>query len=92
MLAFEQNFDVILCDLMMPQMTGMEFHAELARKAPRMAERVVFLTAGAFTANAKRYLDSVPNKRLEKPFDAKALRATIHKLIARIDAVVQNRH
>jgi CheY-like chemotaxis protein len=85
MLASEQNFDVVLCDLMMPQMTGMEFHAELARAAPRMAERIVFLTAGAFTSTAKQFLDRVPNRRLEKPFDARALRATIHKLVARAD-------
>jgi len=71
---------------MMPQMTGMEFHAELARAAPLMAERIVFLTAGAFTSKAKLFLESVPNLRLEKPIDAKSLRATIHKLIARIDA------
>jgi len=85
MLVSEQNFDVILCDLMMPQMTGMEFHAELARAAPLIADRVVFLTAGAFTSKAKQFLDRVPNRRLEKPFDAKTLRATIHKLIARVD-------
>jgi signal transduction histidine kinase len=85
MLVSEQNFDVILCDLMMPEMSGMEFHAQLALSAPQMAERVVFLTAGAFTAKAKQYIDRVPNRRLEKPFEAKALRATIHKLIARVD-------
>jgi signal transduction histidine kinase/ActR/RegA family two-component response regulator len=85
MLSSEQNFDVILCDLMMPQMTGMQFHAELVRTSPVMAERVVFLTAGAFTSRAKQFLDSVPNRRLEKPFDARALRATIQKIIARID-------
>jgi CheY-like chemotaxis protein len=85
MLSSEQNFDVILCDLMMPQMTGMQFHAELVRTSPLMAERVVFLTAGAFTSRAKQFLDSVPNRRLEKPFDARALRATIQKIIARID-------
>jgi nitrogen-specific signal transduction histidine kinase/ActR/RegA family two-component response regulator len=86
MLASEQNFDVILCDLMMPQMTGMEFHAELARNAPLMAERIVFLTAGAFTTKAKLFLDNVPNRRIEKPFDARTLRATMQKLIATIDA------
>jgi signal transduction histidine kinase len=86
MLVSEQNFDVILCDLMMPQMTGMEFHAELVLTAPKMAERVVFLTGGTFTAKAKQYLDRVPNRVLEKPFEAKALRATIRKLIAKVDS------
>ncbi|HMJ51554.1 MAG TPA: response regulator [Polyangiaceae bacterium] len=90
MLISEQNFDVILCDLMMPEMTGMDFHAQLALAAPQMAERVVFLTAGAFTAKAKQYIDRVPNRRLEKPFEASALRATIHKLIARVDTKSAN--
>jgi signal transduction histidine kinase len=71
------TFDVILCDLMMPQMTGMELHAVLMSAAPREAEKMIFLTGGTFTPRAQNFLDSVPNLRLEKPFDPKQLRAII---------------
>jgi signal transduction histidine kinase len=73
-----QRYDVIVCDLMMPQMTGMELHAELARLEPDLAARIVFVTGGAFTAGARAFLDTVPNQRIEKPFETQQLRAVIN--------------
>ena len=52
-----QEFNVILCDLMMPVMTGADFHRELSVRAPEQACRIVFLTGGAFTVNAREFLD-----------------------------------
>jgi PAS domain S-box-containing protein len=74
-------FDVILCDLMMPQITGMELHAELLRRDPGQAERMVFVTGGAFTPWARQFLDSVSNPRIEKPFGRQGLRAMVNGLI-----------
>ena len=42
-----ERFDLIFCDLMMPRVTGMDFHAALAVEAPEQARRTVFLTGGA---------------------------------------------
>lgn len=64
-----ERFDVIICDLMMPQMTGMELYAEVARMAPTEADRFIFVTGGAFTIEAKHFLDECPNPVIEKPFD-----------------------
>ena len=72
-----ERFDVLICDLMMPDMTGMELHAELLRVAPEQALRMIFLTGGAFTSRAREFLDQVPNVRIEKPFDVPGLRALI---------------
>ena len=49
-----ERFDLILCDLMMPELTGMELHQELREIAPDQADRMVFLTGGAFTPSARR--------------------------------------
>ena len=46
---------MILCDLMMPVMTGAEFHRELSLRSPEQARRIVFLTGGAFTVNAREF-------------------------------------
>jgi signal transduction histidine kinase len=81
LLTVDSQFDLILCDLMMPGMTGMEFYAELSRTAPELAPRTVFMTGGAFTAGASKFLESVPNRRLDKPFSADTLRSTIAKLM-----------
>ena len=74
-------FDVILCDLMMPQMTGMELYAALLKVAADQAKRMVFLTGGAFTPAARAFLDEVANLRIEKPFDPLTLRAVVNDRI-----------
>jgi CheY-like chemotaxis protein len=79
-LAGGKRFDVILSDLMMPEMSGMEFYDELTRRDPRTAERVIFLTGGAFTPDARAFLDRVPNRQIEKPFDPERLRALVQTL------------
>ncbi|MDP9002489.1 MAG: ATP-binding protein [Myxococcota bacterium] len=76
-----QHFDVILCDLMMPQMTGMDLFVELARTQPDLCERFVFITGGAFTPAAREFLDQVPNRRLDKPFAPEALRKVVRDLM-----------
>ena len=80
-LARGERYDVILCDVMMPQITGIELHGELARLDPAQADRVVFVTGGAFTETARDFLDRVANRRIEKPFDLKALRSLVNELV-----------
>ena len=46
------DFDIILCDLMMPEMTGMELYAHVQTAAPERARRMVFITGGAYTPAA----------------------------------------
>jgi PAS domain S-box-containing protein len=73
------RFHVVFSDLMMPQMSGMEFYDELTRRFPDVARRVVFLTGGAFTPAADAFLARVPNERLEKPFDPRVLRDVVQR-------------
>jgi CheY-like chemotaxis protein/two-component sensor histidine kinase len=72
------RFDIIVCDLMMPQMTGMDLYRELLQRVPEQATRMVFLSGGAFTAAARSFLDEVPNHRLDKPFDTRQLLALVN--------------
>ncbi len=79
-----ERFDVIVCDLMMPEMTGMDLHAALQSGAPDQASRMVFLTGGAFTDKAKAFLTSVTNPQMEKPFDTSALRALVRARVQKV--------
>jgi DNA-binding NtrC family response regulator len=58
-------------------MTGMDLFAEVARRYPGLENRFVMMTGGAFTPRAAAFLARIGNRRLEKPFDAKTLRAAI---------------
>lgn len=78
-----ETFDLILCDLMMPQMTGMDLYQELRRMGSACAERMIFMTGGAFTPAARAFLDEVPNDRFEKPFDALQLGALVNQRLDR---------
>ncbi len=80
-LSSAETVDVILCDLMMPEMTGMDLHDELARLRPADAEKMVFVSGGAFTSRARDFLEDVPNERVEKPFDIGAVRALVRRLV-----------
>jgi CheY-like chemotaxis protein/anti-sigma regulatory factor (Ser/Thr protein kinase) len=76
-----QSFDLILCDLMMPDMTGMDLHRELSLVAPEQASRMIFMTGGAFTAKARSFLSETPKEHIEKPFDAGNLRAIVQRYL-----------
>jgi PAS domain S-box-containing protein len=72
-----ERFDHILCDLMMPDVTGMDFYDALALIDPSLQSRVIFISAGAFTDRARTFLESVKNRRLDKPFDVAQLTAVL---------------
>jgi len=78
--------DVVLCDLLMPGMSGMALHAEVAVRYPALAARMVFITGGALHSGAARFLASVPNPVLEKPFATDVLSGLIVEAVARADA------
>jgi PAS domain S-box-containing protein len=75
------RYDAILCDLMMPDMTGMELFGVLRRVSPAQADAMIFMTGGTFTPEAQAFLIEVPNRRLEKPFEAGTLRALVRSLV-----------
>ena len=82
LLGADRAFDVILCDLMMPGMSGAEVHAWLAAQDAAAARRVVFVSGGAFLPGVAEYVEGSGNVLLEKPIDAARLRATVAELVA----------
>ena len=72
-----ERFDVIVCDLMMPEISGVELHGELLRIAPEQTDRMIFLTGGAFSRSSQQFLDGVTNRWFEKPCNLHELRDAV---------------
>jgi CheY-like chemotaxis protein len=71
------RFEAIVCDIHMPRMDGIQFHAEVAKLEPSLAHRMIFVTGAASSAKAQAFLDSIPNRCLTKPFAADDLRRAV---------------
>jgi len=78
-----ERYDAIVCDVMMPEMSGADFHSALVRLRPELAPEIIFLTGGAFTLQAREFLDRVTNPRLDKPFDSDCLRELVNRQVSR---------
>ncbi len=66
-------YDVVLCDLSMPDMPGADLSERIATLAPALTSRIVFMTGGAFTPRARALLDRGDRLLLEKPFTYESL-------------------
>ncbi len=75
-------FDVVFCDVMMPNMTGMDLHREVKRLQPSLAERFIFITGGPFTPEARDLFDQVTNPCIQKPFTPAELADVLQHAIA----------
>ncbi len=62
------RYDVVFCDLMMPDMGGMDFQEALESAAADLAARTVFMTGGAFTPRARTFIERFRDRSIDKPF------------------------
>lgn len=76
-----KRFDIIFSDILMPEMSGMEFFAELKGRLPHLAGREVFISGGAYTPGAQAFLDQVENQRLDKPFEPAHVRDVVQRTL-----------
>jgi CheY-like chemotaxis protein len=76
------DFDLVLCDLMMPGFSGMDVHAAMTRLGPEHVARMVFVTGGAYTTEGAAFLATVTNPHLDKPFNSAQLRQLVESRIA----------
>jgi PAS domain S-box-containing protein len=76
-----QRFDVILSDLMMPDMSGEDLVTTLRQVDPEQARRVVIMTGGAFTPRSEEFLSALERPHLTKPLTLEGLRSAIQKTL-----------
>ncbi|RKH06173.1 response regulator [Corallococcus carmarthensis] len=79
-LSHGEKFDAILCDLMMPGMSGMDFLVELERLAPELAPRTGLMTGGV-NPQAREFVGRRARELLEKPFERDQLCTFVETLM-----------
>jgi PAS domain S-box-containing protein len=77
-----QDFELVFCDLMMANLSGMDLYEAVRQRYPGFESRFVFMTGGAFTPQAKEFLSAVPNPLMEKPFDIRAVQRLVRDRLA----------
>ncbi len=81
LLESRSDFDTIVCDLMMADVSGMDLYEWLSGQNPQLAAKMIFITGGSFTSRVRDFLDAMPGRYLEKPFQIQALKQRINELI-----------
>jgi CheY-like chemotaxis protein len=71
------RFDVILCDLLMPEMTGIELFAEIEHHFRNQAERMVFMTGGATSESSRQFIEDHSTRVVHKPFHPAEIEAAV---------------
>jgi PAS domain S-box-containing protein len=77
----DSDYHVILCDLMMPGESGMDFFSVLRRLYPDLVERIAFITGGAVTPDTSKFLETAARPVLNKPFEFESLLAFVERVL-----------
>jgi DNA-binding NtrC family response regulator len=83
LLAHDREFDLILCDMMMPYKSGMDLFETAHVRWPELTARFVFMSGGVYTNRAREFLDRIDNLSLEKPLTRDDLLSVISKIDGR---------
>jgi len=83
LLTGTRRFDLVFCDLMMPDVSGIEVFEGLRASHPGRTASIVFITGGSFTERAQAFRTSVPNTFVSKPFDLQQIREVVRRFIDR---------
>jgi CheY-like chemotaxis protein len=83
LLAAGEQFQVIICDLNMPGMSGVAFHKALSAIPPRAADEMLFFTGGAVSDEAALFLQKVRGRVLQKPVEVSRLRAAVEEILGK---------
>ncbi|WP_224247596.1 hybrid sensor histidine kinase/response regulator [Hyalangium gracile] len=82
LLSRGERYDAVLCDVVLPRMSGVDLLRELEQREPGLARRTGFMSSGTFSTPTRELLGSYSGEFLEKPFEPERLRSFVQRLFA----------
>ena len=82
-ISSEPEFDTILCDLLMPDLSSLGLYTWLEQNNPLMIDRIIFMTGGSYGQSTKIFLEQKHPRQLEKPFRRDVLKKQIDETVKR---------
>lgn len=82
----ETSYDLIMSDVKMPGLSGMEFHDRLMAMNPEVLDKVIFMTGDSIGKETQDFIKATGKPFLKKPFTMKGLRAEISRHIASLNS------
>lgn len=79
-LESDSDFDAILCDLMMPGITGVDVYEQILARRPDIASRFLFMSGGVFGENMEERLEKIDRTVLSKPIDREKLETSLFSI------------
>ena len=77
----QNRYDLVFCDLRMPEMDGQQLYEEVQRNYPQVLKRIVFVTAQAHSSDYGPFLRTTGIPVIEKPFTLSQLRQMVEKMV-----------
>ena len=85
-----QSFDLILCDLRMPELDGIGLYHEVEAHYPHLLRRIVFLTGDTWSPETQAFLERINLPRLTKPFNAVEVRRMVEHVLREVHPSVRS--
>lgn len=76
-------YDVIIADIKMPQLSGIDLYHLLQKTNPTLSDRVIFSTGDALSESTRKFLEETGSRYVLKPFHREQLLAQVQALLAR---------
>ena len=75
-----EPFDAILCDLMMPELSGMQFYEQVCQERPALSRKMLFMSGGAFGGEADAFVQRMGDRVFEKPGELRLVAKRLREL------------
>jgi CheY-like chemotaxis protein/anti-sigma regulatory factor (Ser/Thr protein kinase) len=83
LLSSDRHFDVVLCDLMMPDLDGSDVYEHAKEARPELADKFLFLSGGAYIAKLRTFTEAHKSSVLDKPVTPRALKDALERTAAK---------